>query len=151
MRAVILLLAASSISLCFAAFGSYDASAFRAVVAVLVGILFWGCLIGGYVLLFIISKHRKEYEKHAPREKRRRDAAKRNRPGIITFFSNPAAVIADIAMIGLFVVIMAFMFIPGISQTLTIILIAFWVFAIHMHGVLNGVNFKYIEIQSKTQ
>ena len=151
MRAVIFLLAASSIFLCFAAFGSYNASSFRALVTAVTAILFWGCLIAGYVLLFIISKHRKEYEKRAPRDKRRREAAKKNRPGIITFFSHPAAVIADIAMIGLFIVIMAFMFIPGIPQSLTIILIAFLVFAIQMHGVLNGVNFKYIEIQAKNQ
>lgn len=142
MRAVIALLAISSLSLCFIAFGSYDASAFRAILTVLIAILFWVCLIAGYVLLYVISRHRKEFERNAPREKRRRIKTN-NRPGIIRFFSNPAATAADFAMIGFFILDLVFMFIPGISQTVTYILLACLVFAIHMHCILNGVNFEY--------
>ena len=143
MRAVIALLALSSLSLCLVAFGSYDASAFRAVFTVLIAILFWACLIAGYVLLYIISKHRKEYERNVPRDKRRQAKTKK-RPGILCFFSNPAASAADFAMIGLFILDLVFMFIPGISRTINFILLAFLVFAIHMHCILNGINFEYI-------
>lgn len=145
MRAVIVLLAVSSLTLCFVSFGSYDASAFRAVVTVLLAILFWGCLIAGYVLLYVISKHRKEFERNASRDKRRKEKAKNNRPGFLRFFSNPAARIADVAMVVLFIVNLVIMFIPGISQTITYIFLALLVFSIHMHGILNGVNFEYTE------
>ena len=145
-----MLLAVSSLSLCFAAFGSYDASAFRTVLTVLLALLFWVCLIAGYVLLFVISGHRKKYEKNASRDNRRK-AKSGSRPGIICFFSNRAAVIADFAMIGFFILNLVFMFIPGVSRTFSYISLSLLVFAIHMHCILNGVNFEYIEKQAKSK
>ena len=139
MRALIVCITLSSLSLLFALFVSSDGVS---ALTVIPGIIFWGGLIAGYVMLFVISKHRKAYEKTAPRTERR---VKKSRPGIITFFSSPAATVADIVMILSFVLTVVFAFIPGFSQTALLILIAVLALAVQMHCILNGVNYKYIQ------
>lgn len=144
MKAVILLIALSSFSLCFAAVVNHDGTAFERFAAIAVGLIFWISLIAGYVILFIISGHRKAYERSLPAESRRKARSKKQRPGVITFFSSPAAFAADCIMILFFILTLVLMFIPGIIQTLLLICIAVLVFAIQMHSILNGINFKYI-------
>ncbi len=144
MRTVIVCIALSSLSLLLATFVNSDGVSALTVIS---GIIFWGGLIVGYIQLFIISKHRKAYEKNAHHIEKR----VKSRPGIITFFSGPAATVADLAMILFFLLTMVFAFIPGFSQTVLLIFIAVLVFAVQMHCILNGVNFKYIKRLAKSK
>ena len=152
MRAVIILIALSSFSLIFAAFDDYFESALRAVAMIAAGSVFWICLIAGYSILFLISKHRKEYERTVSRDgvrsDRRRRSSSSKRPGIITFFSGTPATVVDAAMILFLILTLVFAFIPGFDQTVLIILISILVFLVQMHCILNGVNFKYIQTVS---
>lgn len=150
MKFVVISLAISSFSLLLVMFGDYNGNALNKAIAVLTGVLFWGFLIIGYVILGIISGHRKTYERKNRADlgrKANRDANKR--PGIICFFSNQKAIIADIVMIVSFIINLIFMFIPSVNQVVAVIFIAIFAFAVHMHCVLNGVNFRYIAHISK--
>ena len=140
MRWVIGLIALSSLSLTFAAFGGGSSST-GIWITVIPGIVFWGCLVAGYVLLFIISRHRRDYEKN---EKRAGKHTRKPIPGIITFFSSPTATLVDIAMIVVFVLTLVFAFIPDFNQKVLVVIIAVLIFLVQAHCILNGVNFKYI-------
>lgn len=139
MRLVIGLIALSSLSLTFAAF---DGTSIGSWITVIPGIVFWCCLAAGYALLFIISRHRREFEKN---EKKGGKRTVKSRPGIITFFSSPTATVVDIAMIVVFVLTLVFAFIPNFNQKVLVVVIAVLVFLVQAHCILNGVNFKYIK------
>ena len=147
MKFVIVALAVSSLSLIFTIFGDYNSGVFNAVIAVTVGVVFWLFLILGYVVFSRIAAHRKQYEKthvesRSDKERLQKDDNKK-KPGIICFFSNPYAVAADIALLISLAVNVIFLFIPNANQTVEIIFISILVFSLHMHCILNGVNFRY--------
>ena len=133
----------SSFSLIFSIFGNYDTTTFKKIMAITGAVLFWLCLMVGYVIFSLISERRKAYErKHRERGIR---PVKKGKPGILCFFSNKYAMIADITMVASFIVTLVFLFAPSLNQNIAVIFVSVLVFAIHMHGILNGVNFKYIE------
>lgn len=137
-----ILLAVSSFSLLLSFFGDYGGNAFNVVMAALTGILFWACLIAGYALFAVINSHRKKYVKA-----KKSSVSERNRkrlPGIICFFSNKYAIVADFAMILFFILTLVFIFIPFLNQSIAVIAIAILLFSVHMHCILNGMNFRYI-------
>ena len=147
MKFVIAALALSSFSLIFTIFGDYNGNTLNVIVAVTVGVVFWLFLILGYVVFSRIAVHRKQYEKtqnisRSDNDKPRKDDNKK-KPGIICFFSNPYAVAADIALLVSLAVNVIFLFIPSVNQVAETIFIAILVFSLHMHCILNGVNFKY--------
>lgn len=133
MKAIIISLFTSSFSLILSYFGDYQGNIINVIMAYAVGVLFWLGLIIGYVLLFILSKHRKAKTK-----------PKKSKPGIIVFFSNKPAKIADLTMVGSLILTLVFTFIPFLSFGIEIVFLAILVFSIHMHCLFNGVNFKYI-------
>lgn len=137
----IIMLAISSFSLLLISVSDYAGNAFNVFMAVLTGILFWLFLILGYVLLAVVSHHRKAYE-HEHRTAKRSNNKKK--PGAFCFFSNKYATIADIAMVILFIVLIVIMIIPSKTETLKLIVVPTFIFSVHMHGILNGVNLKYI-------
>lgn len=152
MKIVIIALAVSSFSLVLAVFGDYNGSTANIVAAIIAGLLFWLFLILGYVLLAMISKHRKQYEKKAVDSSgnRTKNAENKKKPGIICFFSNQYALISDVAMgISFILTLVVLLLIPKTPQILQLLLISLTVFSIHMHCVLNGINFKYIRELSK--
>lgn len=128
----------SAFSMILSFFGDYKGDRLAVTFAVLTGLLFWFGLILGAVLLFIVNQHRKKYVSN------RRTLAKK-RIGAIHFLSNQWAAIADITLLGSFVLMLAVMFIPGVGQSIATVLFSFLLFAIYMHCVLNGINFIYIK------
>ncbi len=140
MKAIIISLFTSSFSLILSYFGDYQGNIINVIMAYAVGVLFWLGLIIGYVLLFILSKHRKAKTK-----------AKKCKPGIIVFFSNKPAKIADLTMVGSLILTLAFTFIPFLSFGIETVFLAILVFSIHMHCLFNGVNFKYINSINKRE
>lgn len=152
MKIIIIALAVSSFSLILATFGDYNGSTANIITAVIAGLLFWLFLILGYVLLAMISKHRKQYEKKAVdfQTNRTRGTENKKKPGVICFFSNKYASIADVVMvISIILTLVIVLLIPKTPQMLQLLLISLTVFSIHMHCVLNGINFKYIRKLSK--
>lgn len=153
MKSVFLMLFISSLSLMLATVADFRGSGIQVFLAYFTGIVFWLFLILGYVLFFQVSKHRKEYERtrsaEADGEGRRRSREYKKTPGIICFFSNRYAVVADIAMIIFFILSLVFLLIPSLSQNAAIIFISLFILSLHMHGILNGVNYRYIRSVSK--
>lgn len=128
-----LIISAFSILLTF--IGNYEGNAFNVIIAVAAGVLFWGGMIYGYILLFIINSHRRAAQKNR---------SSYRRPGFLCFFSNKPAFVIDILLIFLIILNLVFIFVPVISQTVWIILIALLLASVHMHGLFNGINFIYI-------
>lgn len=152
MKLVVLFLAISSFSLILVPFSDYDGSAFNVVTAIIAGVLFWLFLILGYLVFAGIAKHRKVYEKKATSSNKGRlsRADNKKKPGIVCFFSNKFAMIADIVLIASFILTLVMvLFIPQTPQVIQIILISLLLFSLHMHCVLNGINFRYIRERSK--
>lgn len=133
MKAVFVSLFVSSFSILLSFFGDYNGTTANVIAAYAVGILFWLFLIVGYVLLGVINSHRKKAVEN-----------KKGKPGIIRFFSNKKAKIFDIAMIVLFVLVLICELVPKIDDNIAVVLMAILLFTIHMHCVLNGVNFNYL-------
>lgn len=138
-RASCALLGISALSVFISFLGDYKGNSMAVFFAVLTGVLFWGCLIMGIVLLLIVNAHRKK-------NRRYRDEGRmgNRRFGALTFFSNRIAVVFDILMVVLFLLVVISMFIPFASQGITLVLFAFWLFTAYMHSMFNGVNFRYI-------
>lgn len=130
----------SAISILLSFFGSYkDGNAAEVFFAVLTGILFWGGLAAAIVALLILNSHRKSFE-HKHRERNKNTFS----IGIITFFSNGAAKIADVIMIALIIIFAAIMFILAVGMSVKIIVFAPMLASIYAHSMLNGMNYKYI-------
>lgn len=106
--------------------------------------MFWLFLIVGYVVFAIISKHRKNYEK-LNRVRGTRPVRTKSRNGMFCFFSNKYAMIADIVMVVSLIITLVFMFIPTLNQNVAVFFVAILIYAVHMHAILNGVNFRYIK------
>lgn len=146
MRLTLIFLSVSSLSLMLATIADFKGDTFKVILAYLAGAVFWLFLILGYVTFFVLSKHRKVYEKtkeKAERSEHRRDvgsrSSKRPLPGILRFFSNRYAAVADLAM-GISIILL---FVLRNNQIATIIIVSILVLSVHLHGILNGINFKY--------
>ena len=138
-RASCALLGISALSVFISFLGDYKGNSMAVFFAVLTGVLFWGCLIMGIVLLLILNTHRKKNRKF-------RDAGRmgNRRFGALSFFSNKIAAIFDVSMVVLFLLVVISMFIPFAGQSITLVLFAFLLFTVYMHSMFNGVNFTYI-------
>ena len=153
MRYLILSTAISSFSLILLAFCNeltfeeLSETGFQRVPIALIALIFWLFLILAYYLLFQISKHRKQYVKTNPKA---RKALTQKRIGALTFFSNPAAKLADVIAAVTFVYFLITLFVPNVPAVLSFIGIALFAFAIQMHGVFNGINYKYTVFISKS-
>lgn len=139
MKLVFVLLFISSFSLILVLFGDYEGELINKICAYLVGICFWGGLIAGYILFGVINSKRKK----------KKESAKK-RPGVICFFSNKYAKVFDILFVISLILSVVFMFIPALNQGIVLVLfISVCVFSLHMHSILNGVNYEYIQNQKE--
>ena len=136
----LILIAVSSLSLICVTFADFGGTGFQRFAAYFTGVVFWTCLIAGYILLFMVSKRRK-----ADKSVKMKDT----RPGIICFFTGKKAKIADITMFAVIVLFLIFLFIPGVSPAVRIIFIALLVLTVQMHCILNGVNYRYTRALSE--
>lgn len=142
MKLVFIALFVSSFSVILSIFVDYKGTAVQAILGYVGAVLFWIGLVIGYVILGMISKHRKDFERiNKPIHRFK----KSNKPGIIRFLSNKYAMIADVAMVVFLIVTLVFIFIPSLNQNVAVIFAACLIFSVHMHSILNGVNFTYIK------
>ena len=101
------------------------------------GAMFWVSLISGYVLIIFTDRYRKKQlgQQQAP------DSIKTW--GAFRIASNLPAIIADSAFALSLIGLLVFIFVNSESY-MTYIFLCITVFALHMHCMLNGANFKYI-------
>ena len=108
---------------------------------ILCGICFWVFAIAAAVLQIILSANIKRLQKTGKLHNLR---IKKKRVGIIAFFSNPHAVISDIALLASLVVFIVFMIIRPISIfvyiSLSVLFLSFCT-----HCIFNGKNYYYIK------
>lgn len=100
------------------------------------GIMFWLSLASAYSLMIFVDVKRRNFLKQNKKAKKKR------LPGIIRFFSNPAAKCADIASAVSLLLLIIFSFLT--ESYFNYILLALFAFSFQMHCVLNGENYLYI-------
>lgn len=147
MKRTILFLLISSLMLLCSLFVDTENSVVRALTYI-GGLLFWIFLLIGYFMFYRFSRFRKSQQKN-------NRSVKQKLPGVIVFFSNPQATKADIAMILSLVISVAMMVIKQVIkgsdptfnnflfELISVLSFAIFIFAIQMHAILNGVNYRY--------
>ena len=129
-RAVIALFV-SSFSLILSFFGDLNGSIFNVIIGYMVGVLFWGGLIAGYVMLSMLRKRRNEY---SLKDSDFSNLVKRNKGiSVLKFASNKQAFYFDVSMGISFILALIFLFVPGIGQGIFVVLFAIFLFSLHMH------------------
>ena len=126
----------SALSLLLTVAGSFSGKAPEVMTAVIAASLFWVGLLSAIVLLIIVNQRRR-VDKNRPNEKKQR-------VGAFCFFSNKIAMVFDILTALFFIASAVTMFIPSVSEYITLILFVMFLIFAYMHSMLNGVNFKYI-------
>lgn len=111
------------------------------------GLLFWGGLLVGVALQFVLAARRRSFvEKYKSAEKLRKD-----RLGLIAFGTSRPALIFDILLgVGFMATVLAMVLTKGTGD-ICYVFIAVTVFAFCLHCVLNGRIYHYIVIKSKLQ
>jgi len=125
-------------------FSDFGEGGFKTVLSYCISICFYLFLILGYILFIVANQKRKKQK-----------LTKKNRyklkPGIIVFFSSLWGSIADIILIMSVVMVAMLMIFPNVfSDLIKYILIATFIFSVHMHSIFNGVNYRVAFLLSKT-
>lgn len=123
--------AVSSCSLIFS-FMTSDATTAGRVGSITIGIIFWLGLIAGIVFTILLSKQIKATGVH------------KGKIGLITFFSNPIAIVFDSLMI-LSLIGSVLIIVFKSEQLIGYFVIALFIFSFEMHCILNGKNYLYIK------
>lgn len=103
-----------------------------------VGLAFWFFAISGYILLIVANVEFKRISGNLRKNKR-------SLPGIISFFSNKIAMIADVAVI---ISIVAFVIICITElrfKYIAFVTLFLLIFSLHMHCLFNGRIYKLIK------
>ena len=103
-----------------------------------IGLVFWFFAISGYILLIVANVEFKRISGNLRKNKR-------SLPGIISFFSNKIAMIADIAVI---ISIVAFVIICITElrfKYIAFVVLFLLIFSLHMHCLFNGRIYKLIK------
>ena len=103
-----------------------------------IGLAFWFFTISGYILLIVANVEIKRISGNLRKNKR-------SLPGIISFFSNQIAMIADIAVI---ISIVAFVIICITElrfKYIAFVTLFLLIFSLHMHWLFNGRIYKLIK------
>ena len=95
-------------------------------------------------MFYRFTQFRKQNNDHAEKTK--------GKPGIIVFFSNPQAKKADIVMIISLIISLVTLIMGQVNgawhanllfNLISVLSSAVFIFAIQMHAILNGVNYRY--------
>lgn len=98
--------------------------------------IFWAGMAAGYGVLFYVNAVRR----------RSTDTASGHRAGIISFFRNTPARIADISgLVCIILLIISFSAEP-MEGYLQFVLFFLIVFLFHMHCILNGENYRFLQL-----
>ena len=126
----------SALSLLLTVSGNFSGKPPEIMTAVISASLFWGGLLLAIVLLVIVNIRRKSDKTQSN--------IRKQRVGAFCFFSNKIAMVFDILTAIFFIAAVVTMFIPSVSDYISLILVVLFLISAYMHSMLNGVNFKYI-------
>lgn len=107
-----------------------------------IGLAFWFFAISGYILLIVANVEFKRISGNLRKNKR-------SLPGIISFFSNKIAMIADVAVI---ISIVAFVIICITElrfKYIAFVTLFLLIFSLHMHCLFNGRIYKLIKMKRR--
>lgn len=114
------------------------------IFSLIAGLIFWISLATGTATQIVLTRHRKMWY-----VSNRVRVRKSTRTGVISFFKNAYATVADIALmlslIGLIVVMVAT---HGIGY-ICYVFISLFIFSFSMHCILNGKNYYYVINKNK--
>lgn len=113
---------------------------------ILTGLIFWLGLIFGSVLYVIFSRECKKWYKN---NKGNKDIYKEKKIGLISFFSNRMALVADICLIISILLFAVLMIFTDRTSYICFISIMLLVFSFTMHCILNGKSFFVYEYVNK--
>lgn len=134
-----------SISFLLMPLGSETSNGSLSVYTLVAGIMFWVSLFLGIVTQCVLSHRRKMwYVIH--RVRRLRTGQK---TGLVSFFENPFAAVADIALIITLIGLIITVVLAQGGEYLYYILISVLVFSFSMHCILNGKTFYHVTNQNK--
>lgn len=125
--------ALSSLSFSIIPFASFEHSVPERILAYSVGILFWGGLVYGSVMMLLVNRLRKQ-----------RSFKKYCLPGFLGFVRNRKALVADIGMLVAIILFIVFSKLFGAYRFITMITLSLSVFFIYLHSIFNGNNYAYI-------
>lgn len=143
MKRTILFLLISSLALLCAVFDSVDNGVAKSI-SFIGGLLFFLFLLLGYFMFYRFTQFRKQNSDPAE--------AQKGKPGIIVFFSHPQAKTADIVMIVSFIISLVTLIMGQVNgaihanflfNLISVLSSAVFIFAVQMHAILNGVNYRY--------
>lgn len=110
------------------------------IYSLIAGIIFWTSMLILIVVQIILSLRMKKWMKKY-KIKQFRDASK---IGIISFFKNTYAIVADVLMVISLTVLVVLIVVTQGTGYICFIAIAIFVFSFSMHCVLNGKVFYYV-------
>lgn len=105
---------------------------------ILVGAFFWLSLILGYTLVFIANLERKSFIRNRLDGNLSMDC----RMGIITFFANIPAIVADAAMVAAIAAFVIICFMDASNNYIAYVMLAIISFSLNMHCLFNGRIYK---------
>lgn len=114
---------------------------------ILTGLIFWLGLISGTILYVFFSKECKKWYEN---NKGNKDIYKEKKIGLISFFSNRAALVADICLIISILLFAMLMIFTDRTSYICFISIMLLVFFFSMHCILNGKSFFVYEYVNKS-
>lgn len=104
----------------------------------LVGCIFWLPLLLGYILVILANLERKTFI----RSRLDGDISMQCHMGVVTFFSNTPAVIADATLLAGSIALVIIYFCDVANQYITYVMLAIVSFSLNMHGLFNGRIYK---------
>lgn len=108
-----------------------NTSTTNTVISVILGVVFWVGILGGIVCDLLLSKRRRKAQYQS------------GKLGVISFFSNRYAKIADIVAVISFIASLAVL-ISETTAAVGAVALGMFIFSFAMHCVFNGKNYHYI-------
>lgn len=135
LKICIFLITVSSFMIMLVPFADYSGNTFKRVLTITICILFWGCLLSGYVIFFLTNKMRLDIRK---RYRQQRMRHYRLRYGALNFFKNTEAMFFDAVLIASAIVLILLLIMKVQNDWLLAAVITLFIYSFQMHCILNG-------------
>ena len=112
-------------------------------IKLLLGLVFWLSAIAGYALVVMANSERKRLIN----QKIDGNVKTNHRLGIVSFFTNAPATVADVIMIISLLLFVVVNFTKWKYEYISYIILFVFIFSLHMHCMFNGIIYKAIKIK----
>lgn len=102
------------------------------------GSTFWAAMLAGYVFLLIANVHRRQFV----RKKLNGDYRMNSRIGVLNFFANTPAIVADIILFVSIAVFVAMLLFKATDNYGTFVMLFLLDLSLNLHCILNGRIYK---------